>query len=233
MKRKVRTLVTLALLGLGGLAASEEKSASEIPGLPDGVESRLIFSDSFEREKLTATTEYPGEWRSRDKQVANGHTVALKDGRLVVKHLPGKHPLIVFYNLAEEDHVRDVALSVRFRLEGEEDGISVGFNGENSTEGHARVCGVKVDASGFGVSDATGKGEHPQCSIEAAIEPGAWHTVWLVIQGDTATVRVDEREPITLESKGLACVKNTVKFGPSKGGAVEVDEVKLWALDGR
>jgi hypothetical protein len=231
MIRKFPIFATLALLGVCRLVSAEDRVAQEVASFPAGVKPRLVFSDSFERDKLTETKEFRGAWRSRDKQVAAGHTVALRDGRLVVKHLLGKHPLIVFYNLAEEDHMNDLALSVRFRLEGKKDGISIGFNGDNATEGHTRVCGVRVDKAGYEVSDTTGKGEHKQSKAKADITPGDWHSVFLVIQRDTATVRVDGLEPISLNSKGLACVKDTLKFGPSKGGSVEVDAVKLWSLD--
>ncbi len=230
MKRMISITVTAVALSSSFVIGDDRGQA--IPGLSAGTKPQLIYSDAFEREHLADPMKFAGAWRPVAKKVKNGNTIKLKDGRLIVIHNPDvKHPLGLFYSLHKKDYLKDMAVYARFRLTKVDDSLDIGLTGENFTEGHSRICGLKVTHTGFDVTDTTGKGKHESRSVKTPIEMNTWHTVFLVIQGTKASVHIDEMPPMTLESKGLSCEKRTLKLGTKTG--FEVDELKLWSLAGQ
>ena len=231
MKTKTVASALALLLTLSAFAVrGEAQNKSDIPFLLEGTKPRLLLIDTFDRERLTEIKDCEGHYPSRDRQVANGQTIKLEDGRLIIRHCPKKHPLLVYFILSEEARMRDVAAYVRFRLPQEGDSLSVGFNGQNVGNNKRRICGVGVREAGYGVSDVTEKNESRGSSAEAPIALQTWHTMFLVIQNGKATFQVNDLKPVVLESKGLTYVKETLKFGPTKCG-FEIDELKIWSLD--
>ena len=229
--KRIKAITVTAIALCSSLAMGDDKDQA-IPGLSAGEKPRLIYNDTFEREHLTEITKFAGTWRPIAKKVENGNTIELKNGRLIVIHNPEvKHPLGLFYGLHKDDYLKDMVVYARFRLTKQDGSFDIGLTGENFTEGHSRICGLKVTPSGFEVTDTTGKGKHESRSVKSPIKVNTWHVVFLVIQGTKASVHMDEMPPLTLESKGLSCEKQTLKLGTKTG--FEVDELKLWSFAGQ
>lgn len=192
---------------------------------------RLILSDSFDRAFFAASTGSNGKWRSVEKKVANGNKIQPHQGVLQVEHPREiRHPLGLFWDLAEEAHSNDVAVFARFRFTREDHQFTLGLTGDNQTKGHNRICMFTVKPGGYKISDATGKGSHVAKEVKLDLALNDWQAVLLVIRGNRCEVFMNGKPSTVLESKGLGCEKHTLKLGTGTG--FEVDELKMWTISG-
>ncbi|MCB1231690.1 MAG: hypothetical protein KDN19_15580 [Verrucomicrobiae bacterium] len=212
----------------------------------------LLFEDHFERDEPTPDQEAIGDgWSSNSAWRAKGRKqVDLKDGAMHVTRVPeADHGVAIFHTL--ESVFADGAVELRFQL-ADGDDLGIDFVDRELKTVHAgHLCMGRVTLKGLTITDSkTGamnleirekrlaglsdpelqklmKTKSKTFPLELAAND--WHTLRLVIEGDTMTATIDGKEIGAFASEGIAHpTKRWITLAVNKSAVV--DDVKIWKL---
>ena len=190
----------------------------------------VIYKNDFNSDNFNKETEFNGSWRALEKRTENGNKIAVENNVLVISHPREiKHPLGVFWDLKKGSFLTDVAVQAKFKIKSDEE-MTLGFTGDNNTKGHSRIFMLTVNKDGCKFADVSSKGSHTSQQLKAPIASDKWHDILFLIQGEKCTVYINDLPAATLESKGLAYNKKTLKLGTKT--SFEIDDLTLWSLSG-
>ncbi len=210
----------------------------------------LLFEDDFQRDEPTPDQEaIGGGWTSNSAWRAKGKKqVDLKDGAMQVTRVPeADHGVAIFHDVAFQDG----AVQFKFQL-GEGDDLGVDFVDRELKTVHAgHLCMGRVTLKGLTLLDSkTGgmdlkirerreKGDQsPELlallksktrTFPLKLEAGTWHTLLLVIEGDTMRGSIDGKPVGEFSSEGIAHpTKRMITLAVNKSASI--DELKVWKL---
>ena len=216
----------------------------------DRPQGTRIFTDDFKRNESTPDKEDIGNgWTSNSAWRAKGHKqVSLVDGAMhVTKHAEADHGVAIFHDVSFEDG----AVQLKFKL-GAGDDLGLDFVDRELKTVHAgHLCLARVTLKNLTLTDSkTGgmnneirdkrlKGENtPELaallktkskSFPLDLAPADWHTLVVVVQGDTMTASVDGKRVGDFKSEGMAHpTKRMITLAVNK--SAEVDDVTVWRL---
>lgn len=218
--------------------------------LATAAEPALLFSDDFARDEKTPGKEEIGNgWTSNSAWRAKGHQqVDLIDGVMhVTKHAEADHGVAIFHDVAFQDG----AVELRFKL-GKGDDLGVDFVDRELKSVHAgHLCIARVTNKALIITDSkTGgmdnairerrqKGDKsPELaallktktkSFKLDLQPSTWHTLHIMVAGDTMSVKIDGVDTGSFASEGIAHpTKRMITLAVNK--SADVDDVKVWSL---
>ncbi len=218
--------------------------------LATAAEPALLFSDDFARDEKTPGKEEIGNgWTSNSAWRAKGHQqVDLIDGVMhVTKHAEADHGVAIFHDVAFQDG----AVELRFKL-GKGDDLGVDFVDRELKSVHAgHLCIARVTNKALIIIDSkTGgmdnairerrqKGDKsPELaallktktkSFKLDLKPSTWHTLHIMVAGDTMSVKIDGVDTGSFASEGIAhLTKRMITLAVNK--SADVDDVKVWSL---
>ena len=190
----------------------------------------LIYESDFNTDNFGKETGFKGNWRPLGKKVKNGNKVHIENGALFLFHpKENKHPLGVFWSLEKGLCLTDVEVSAKFKIKENEE-LTLSFTGQNFSENNNRIFLLNINKDGCNFADASVKGTRNSKKIEATISSDKWHNIRFVIQGEKCTVYLNDLPAATLESKGMACKKQTFKLGTKT--SFLIDDLKIMSLAG-
>ena len=209
-----------------------------------------LFSDTFERDEPNPDQEAIGEgWTSNSAWRAKGKKqVDLKDGAMHVTRVPeADHGVAIFHDVAFQDG----AVQLRFQL-GEGDDLGVDFVDRELKTVHAgHLCMGRVTLKGLTITDSKTGGMNNKIrerrlagdnSPELAallktktktfphpLSAGEWHTLLLVVEGDTMRASLDGKSVGEFSSEGIAHpTKRMITLAVNQSAVV--DDLKIWKL---
>jgi hypothetical protein len=209
----------------------------------------LVFSDDFSRNESQETSDEPGnDWGTNSKSRAKGNKqVDLVDGTMrIYIHKEADHAVSVTHDFAFVDG----AVTMRFKLENEQDSLGLDFADLQYKEVHAgHLFKATFSAKNVVLSDlATGTMFLPlydarkagkssdadkaliktkQKSFSSPITVGEWHTLTVIVEGKTMSASVDDKPIGSFTSDGIAHpTKRTLRLSVPK--QVVIDDVKLY-----
>jgi hypothetical protein len=211
----------------------------------------LLFEDQFERNEAVPGKEDIGggwtsnsRWRAKDKQ-----QVDLVDGAMQVTRVPeADHGVAIFHDV----EFRDGAVQMKFKLKPGED-LGLDFVDRELKTVHAgHLCMAQVTLKNLRIQDSkTGTMDNkirdrrkagdksPELAeliktksktFPLKLEPGTWHQLLVVVQGDVMRVSINGNLAGEFKSKGIAHpTKRMITLAINKGAVV--DDIKVWKLN--
>ncbi|MDF1823652.1 MAG: hypothetical protein P1U68_03360 [Verrucomicrobiales bacterium] len=235
-------------------ANGENSNGVELPSAVAGlVESRgsLLFEDTFDREDAEDTDDLGEAWTTNSQSRAMGDKQNdLVDGELVMTISPrADHAISTVHTTAEP--YGDAVVSLRMKLE-EGDQLKLAYNDRDDKSvwaGH--INGVTFTTKDLRLVDEResvfkltlrdnketpeGKAAMDEAVASASesfpleLDPGEWHDVVTVHEGETLTVYIDGEEVGSHTSPGFGHeTKRQFVFAVAKHAVV--DDLKLWKL---
>lgn len=240
----MKTNLACALFALTSLAACAENGApAQAPGT-------LLLEDDFNRDEPVPEKEAIGNgWTSNSAWRAKGaKQVDLEGGALhVTKAEAADHGVAIFHDVAFQDGV----VQLRFKL-GEGDDLGLDFVDREFKTVHAgHLCIARVTLKNITLTDSkTGgmdnvirerreKGDKsPELTaflksktrgFPLALPADDWHTLHVVVEGDTMRATVDGKTIGEFKSEGIAHpTKRMITLAVNK--SAWVDDLKVWKL---
>lgn len=184
----------------------------------------LLLEDHFDRQETDESKEQlGGQWGTNSRTRAAGNKqVDLADGALhIYRHRVADHGVSVVHDLA----FKNATIEMRFKIDkGDELGINIADMNEKSVHaGH--LCVAKIRLNKLTLMDLkTGRMSLPmreksqakkltqadrklletkQAEFPIKLSADAWHTLKVVIEGDTMVVDIDGREAGRFSSPGI------------------------------
>jgi hypothetical protein len=210
----------------------------------------VLFGDDFNRHESTPDKEEVGNgWTTNSATRAKGTKQAsLEDGALrVTKAAVADHGVALFHDAAFQDG----AVRLRVKLE-EGDDLAVEFVDRELKTVHAgHLCSARVTLKNLTLTDQKTGGmdnairerrlagdKSPELlellksktrSFPLDLKPGEWHTLIIVVEGESLRGTIDDKPIGELKSPGIGHpTKRTLVLGVNK--SAWVDEVKVWNL---
>lgn len=238
--------VLLAALIIGPLAllpAVGEDTQSK----PDGT---LLLEDDFERDEATPDKEnIGGGWTSNSAWRAKGHKqVDLVDGAMhVTRHAEANHGVAIFHNVEFQDGVVELKFKLR---QGDDLGLDF-VDRELKTVHAGHLCMARVTLKRLTLIDSkTGQMDNkirerrlagdksPElakllktkiAAFNLNLAPDKWHTLRVVVEGDTMRATIDGQFVGQFQSEGIAHpTKRMITLAVNK--SAWVDDVKVWKI---
>jgi hypothetical protein len=245
----------LPLIVLLTLLMSLVAIAAEAPIVPDDAalikaKAALLFADDFDRVEADPAKEDLGPgWSSNSARRAKGQKqVALTDGVMKITRAEiADHGVAIFHDV----DFQDGAVELKFKLRPGDD-LGVDFVDRQLKTVHAgHLCIARVTNQRLTLSDSkTGVmdlkiyerrkagDKSPElakflktktAAFKLDLDPEAWHTMLIVIEGDQMRATIDGRPVGQFRSEGIAHpTKRMITLAVNK--SAEVDDVKAWRL---
>ena len=211
----------------------------------------LLFEDQFERNESDDSKEEIGKgWKSNSAKRAKGNKqVDLKDGAMHITFHPEADHAVSVVHPAE---FQDGKVTVKFMLPTEADSLGLNFADLKFKEVHAgHLCMVKINPKSVQINDMkTGmmnkeiydarkaKKSTPEHKallknktkrFPNPLEAGKWHSLSVLIMGDTMSVTINEKEVGSFSSEGIAHpTKRLLRVAVPKKAII--DDLKIYAL---
>ncbi|MEI9898730.1 MAG: family 16 glycoside hydrolase [Chthoniobacter sp.] len=209
-----------------------------------------LFVDDFNRHESTPDQEEIGNgWTTNSASRAQGaKQAALEDGALhVTKAAVADHGVAIFHDAAFQDG----AVRLRFKL-GEGDDLGVDFVDRELKTVHAgHLCNARVTLQSLTLTDSKTGGmdnairerrlagdpspelqtllRNKSQSFTLDLQPGEWHTLLLVVDGDVMRATIDGKPTGEFRSPGIGHpTKRALTLAVNK--SAWVDDVKVWKL---
>ena len=236
----MRHLIPLLLCSVIPLTAAEELGT-------------LVFSDDFSRNESQETTEDPGnDWSTNSKSRAKGNKqVDLLDGAIrIYIHAEADHSVSV----AHPFEFVNGAVTMRFKLESDKDSLGLDFADLQCKEVHAghlfkatfyankvSLLDSKTGIMSKAIRDLKEAGTKLTADQNAmlkakekifplAISVGEWHTLIVIVKGDTLSASVDDKVVGSFSSEGFSHpTKRVLRLSVPR--TIVIDDVKLYKKD--
>jgi len=209
----------------------------------------LIFEDDFNRTESQEEKDEPGNgWKTNSKTRAKGNKqVDLKDGAMrIFIHKEADHGVSVVHDA----EFTNGAVGLRFKLEAKDDSLGLNFADLKFKEVHAgHLFAARIHIHRVLLQDLkTGRMNLETRTLNKAkkltpeqkkalkakekefknkLEVGKWYNLLVEIDGDTLSVKIDEKLVGTFKSDGIAHpTKRTLRLAVPKNAVV--DDLKIW-----
>ena len=209
----------------------------------------LIFEDTFDRTESQEEKDEPGnEWTTSSDKTAKGHKeVDLRDGQMYIyTHAEANHATSV----RQAFEFRDGTLGLRFKLEEEDDSLTLNFAdlGLNSVwAGHlfkvtigsdsVKITDQKTGEMNLEIRDARKENRHSprlkallikkSMTFAHKITVNEWHQIYTTVAGDKITCSIDGVTLGSFRSEGFAHqTKRLLRLLVPKNAYV--DDVEIW-----
>ncbi len=220
------------------------------PALPAEDLGKLIFQDDFERAESQEKTDEPGQgWGTNSKTRAKGNKqVDLRDGAMFIFiHKEANHAVSVTHPA----EFTDGAVSLRFKLEDEQDSLGLDFADLEFKDVHAghlfiaristkqvllqdlKTGGMRLDISEARKAKTKLTAEQieaqkgKQKTFPKALETGKWYDLVVKVAGDELSATIDGALVGSFKSPGIAHpTKRTLRLSVPRN--VVIDDVKIW-----
>lgn len=209
----------------------------------------LLFEDDFKRDESTPGKEEIGNgWTTNSAWRAKGHQqVDLIDGAMhIAKHAEADHGVAIFHDVAFQDG----AVELKFKL-GAGDDLGLDFVDRELKTVHAgHLCIARVTLKGLTLTDSKTGGmdnairerrlagdKSPELAALMKTKTKTfphplsedWHTLLVVVEGDTMRATIDGKPVGEFKSEGIAHpTKRMITLAVNK--SAQVDAVKVWKL---
>lgn len=209
----------------------------------------LLFEDDFNRDEPMPDKEAIGHgWTTNSAGRAKGHQqVDLVDGAMhITKHAEADHGVAIFHDVAFQDG----AVELKFKL-GAGDDLGLDFVDREFKGVHAgQLCMTRVTPKGLTLTDSKTGGmdntvrerrlagdKSPELAALLKTKSKTfpfplnegWHTLLVVVEGDTMRATIDGRPVGEFKSVGIAhSTKRMITLAVNK--SAQVDAVKVWKL---
>ncbi len=209
----------------------------------------LIFEDTFDRTESQEEKDEPGnKWTTSSDKTAKGHKeVDLRDGQMYIyTHAEANHATSV----RQAFEFRDGTLGLRFKLEEEDDSLTLNFAdlGLNSVwAGHlfkvtigsdsVKITDQKTGEMNLEIRDARKENLHSprlkallikkSMTFPHKITVNEWHQIYTTVAGDKITCSIDGVTLGSFRSEGFAHqTKRLLRLLVPKNAYV--DDVEIW-----
>jgi len=211
----------------------------------------LIFEDRFERAESQELKDEPGNgWTTSSDRTAKGNKqIDLRDGAVYLyTHAEANHATSFRHEFA----FKDGTVGLRFKLEDESDSLNLNFADLGLRTVHAgHLFKIILGTTGVKIADQK-RGEmnlvlrnakkegtltpeqkkfvfQKSKTIPHPISAGQWHQVYVTIEGDKISCRIDDEPVGSFQSDGFAHeTKKLLRLLVPKNALV--DDVKIWRL---
>ncbi len=210
----------------------------------------LLFEDDFNRDESTPDKEELGHgWTTNSATRAKGHKQCDLDGGAmhVTKHAEADHGVAIFHDAA----LQDGAVQLRFKL-GADDDLGLDFVDRELKTVHAgHLCLARVTLKNLTLTDQKTGGmdnalherrlagdKSPELAallktkttvFPLDLKAEDWHTLLVIVEGDTMRATVDGKAIGQFKSEGIAHpTKRWITLSVNK--SAWVDDVKAWKL---
>lgn len=209
----------------------------------------LIFEDTFDRSESQELKDEPGnEWTTSSDKTAKGHKeVDLRDGYMYIyTHAEANHATSVRHAF----EFRDGTLGLRFKLEEEDDALTLNFADmelKSVWAGHlfkvtissdnVRITDQKTGEMDLTIRDARRENKlssklktllaEKSKTFPYNVSTNEWHQIHTTLAGDQITCTIDDVTVGTFRSDGFAHeTKRLLRLLVPKNAYV--DDVKIW-----
>lgn len=215
-------------------------------------EGKLIFSDDFERTESQELKDEVGKgWKTNSATRAKGNKqVDLKDGAMhITIHAEADHAVSVTHPV----EFTDGSVELKFMLKNSKDNLGLNFADLKLEEVHAgHLCVARISTKDVQISDLkTGAMNRKTRELRLAkqltpamqamlktkskrfphkLEIGKWHSLRVVIKGETLQVDINGETLGSFSSSGIAHpTKRMLRL--SVPNMAVVDDVRIYSLD--